>query len=98
MTTLMLHPRTTINHEGIRRWTERRQGLPATVKNPAASEPVSLRIHFPGYNGPETLEVISWDDFFQKFDANQLAFLYLDKTDDGKTSRFCQFVARPAQV
>jgi hypothetical protein len=94
----MSHAKTTINHEGIRRWTERRQGRPATVKNTAPGELINLRIHFPGYSGPETLEVISWDDFFQKFDANHLAFLYLDKTEDGKTSRFCQFVPRPTQT
>ena len=49
---------------------------------------------------PETGDVIlsrkpdSWDDFFEKFDEADLAFLYQDKTEGGKISRFHKFVAR----
>ena len=51
-----------------------------------------LRIDFPDYSGGETLERISWDDFFDKFDKERLDFLYQDETAKGKTSRFCKFV------
>ena len=57
-------------------------------------EPGILRIDFPGYSGEQTLEEISWDEFFQKFEEANLAFLYQEKTSDGKTSRFCKFIAR----
>lgn len=43
----------------------------------------------------ETLEKISWDEFFQIFDENKLAFLYQDRTEGGDTSRFNKFVSRP---
>ena len=42
----------------------------------------------------EGLEKISWEDFFKVFDERKLAFLYQDKTADGKMSRFNKFVAR----
>ena len=42
----------------------------------------------------ESLEEISWDEFFKIFDENNLAFLYQDKTSDGKPSRFNKFVER----
>ena len=37
---------------------------------------------------------VSWNDFFEKFDESKLAFLYQDKTKDGKESRFFKFVER----
>ena len=42
----------------------------------------------------EGLKKISWEDFFKVFDERKLAFLYQDKTADGKMSRFNKFVAR----
>ena len=50
-----------------------------------------LRIKF---RDDEDLEDIGWDDFFEKFDEEKLAFLYQDKTADGGKSRFFKFVER----
>ena len=58
------------------------------------NDPGILRIDFPGYSGEGSLDEISWDDFFEKFDEKKLAFLYQDKTAAGKTSRFFKFVER----
>ncbi|HJU03954.1 MAG TPA: hypothetical protein VJ692_02300, partial [Nitrospiraceae bacterium] len=54
------------------------------VKNTAKGEEEAgiLRIDFPGYSGEGSLETISWDDFFKKFDEAGLTFLYQDKTKD----------------
>ncbi len=38
--------------------------------------------------------VISWDEFFEKFDENNLAFLYQEELASGETSRFFKFVKR----
>ena len=85
----------TTDHQKIRRWTEERGGHPATVKRTTrGGEPGILRIDFPGYSGEESLEPIEWDEFFEKFEENNLAFLYQDQTDDGQTSRFSKFVDR----
>jgi hypothetical protein len=86
---------TTTDHEEIRRWAEKRQGKPATVAATADDgEAGILRIDFPGYSGEESLEEISWDDFFEKFDESNLAFVYQDESEGGDPSRFCKFVAR----
>lgn len=82
----------TIDHDEIRRWVEERGGFPAKVKG--AKGPADLlRIDFPGYAGSETLEKIPWEEFFDQFEKNDLAFLYQEEVG-GETSRFNKLVAR----
>lgn len=81
---------TTTDHDQIRKWAEARSGHPAKVDT--GGKGGILRIDF---GEPEdTLEPISWEEFFQIFDDNELAFLYQDKTADGGKSRFNKFVNR----
>jgi hypothetical protein len=85
----------TTDHDTIRKWAEARGGKPAAVKRTERDGDVGLlRIDFPGYKGQDSLEEISWDEFFKKFDEKHLAFLYQDRTADGKESRFFKFVSR----
>ncbi len=87
--------RATTDHETIRRWVEERGGHPATVRRTGDEEdPGILRIDYPGYTGEGTLEPITWDAFFEKFDEKRLAFLYQDETVGGKESRFSKIVDR----
>jgi hypothetical protein len=80
----------------IREWAEERGGKPATVKSTAkGGEAGILRIDFPGYSGADSLEEISWDDWYQKFQENNLTFIYQDRTKDGKESRFFKLVCDP---
>jgi hypothetical protein len=58
------------------------------------NSPGLLRIDYAGFSGEDTLEEISWEEFFDGFDKNGLAFLYQEKTSDGKTSRFSKLVDR----
>jgi hypothetical protein len=84
----------TTDHDEIRRWVEARDGQPATVKGTGdrgGEHAGLLRIAF---TDDEDLEPVSWDDFFDKFDQEKLAFLHQDKTKDGATSRFFKFVER----
>lgn len=53
-----------------------------------------LRVLFQKQESGDALEEISWDDFFEKFEEEKLAFLYQDETRQGKTSRFFKFVNR----
>ncbi|HET6890168.1 MAG TPA: hypothetical protein VFH31_03630, partial [Pyrinomonadaceae bacterium] len=53
-----------------------------------------LVIDYPGYSGGDTLEPISWEEFFEGFEENNLAFLYQDETSGGKESRFSKLVSR----
>ena len=84
----------TTDHELIRRWTEQRGGMPASVRSTGSDsgDPGILRIDF---EPPEqSLDSIDWDTFFDAFEDNNLAFLYQERTDSGEVSRFCKFVDR----
>ena len=84
----------TTDHEEIRRWVEARGGQPAQVKGTQRRGSALLRIDYPGFSGEETLEPIEWDQFFEIFDENNLAFLYQESTADGGQSRFSKFISR----
>ncbi len=87
---------TTTDHDFIRRWVEERGGKPARVKRTGKGEdPGILRIDFPGFSGEGTLEEIEWDEWLEKFEENELAFLHRDiKGDDGELDRFNKLVSR----
>ena len=87
--------KTTTDHNEIRRWVEERGGHPARVRDTERKgSPGLLRIDYPGYSGGETLEAISWDEFFMGFDENNLTFLCQDRLKDGSKSRFSKLIDR----
>jgi hypothetical protein len=76
----MLEAKATTDHQKIKRWVEGRGGKPAAVKGTGSGDdPGVLRIDFPGDTGEESLRQISWEQFFDKFEKEQLAFLYQDE-------------------
>ncbi|TWV98731.1 hypothetical protein [Chitinophaga pinensis] len=84
----------TTDHQTIKEWVESRNGKPAQVQGTGdKNDPGILRIDFPE-NGSDKLEEISWDEFFDKFDENNLAFLYQDEKADGEQSYFNKFISR----
>ena len=86
----MAEATTTTNHDEIRQWIEERDGRPAAVRTKGKGG--ILRVDFG--EPEENLEPIEWDEFFQIFDNNKLAFLHQDNTGGGKVSRFNKFVER----
>lgn len=82
--------KTTTDHDEIRRWVEKNGGSPARVKatGRGKSDPGILRIDYPGFSGQDTLVKMNWDDWFDAFDENRLAFVYQPST------RFSKLVAR----
>jgi hypothetical protein len=87
----------TTDHDEIRRWAEARGAQPARVKRTGArNDPGLIRLDFPGYRGEETLEPTSWEEWFKAFDAHHLAFVYQEKSADGKRSNFNKLVSREA--
>ncbi len=52
-----------------------------------------LRIDFPGYGGRGTLEPISWEEFFAKFEESNLALVYSAHAH-GHRSNFNKLIAR----
>jgi hypothetical protein len=86
---------TTTDHDEIRRWVEERGGCLAHVKATGGDgDPGILRIDYTGFSGEESLEQISWDEWFDAFEENDLAFLHQDETADGEESRFSKLVNR----
>ena len=85
---------TTTDHDTIRAWAEERGGRPATVKGTESGgeDAGVLRIDF--QDPDDRLEEISWNEWFQKFDDQKLAFLYQDARKSGETSTFFKLVKR----
>src|SRR5687768_11215085 len=91
----MSEAKTTTDHEQIRQWVEELGGHPARVAGTAVEGSSGvLVIDYPGYSGTQTLETISWDEFFRGFEENKLAFLYQDETEAGDESRFSKLINR----
>lgn len=85
----------TTDHNEIQQWVEERGGHPARVKGTEKGSSAGvLRIDYPGFSGEERLEEITWEEFFEGFEKNKLAFLFQEKTKEGKISRFSKLVDR----
>ncbi|RBI62213.1 hypothetical protein DMJ13_10040 [halophilic archaeon] len=87
---------TTTDHDEIRNWVEERGGHPAHVEGTGeGDDPGLLRIDFEDADGgEESLEEISWDEFFDAFEENDLALVYQEETEGGDESRFSKLVSR----
>jgi hypothetical protein len=83
------------DHDEIRQWAEARGARPACVKGTGAgSDAGMIRLDFPGWSGGDSLQEISWDEWFRAFDENNLALLVQERTTDGDTSNFNKLVTR----
>ena len=66
--------------------------LRATIDD---DDPGIIRVDFPGYSGKGTLEKITWEEWFEKFEESGLAFLHRDlEHKDGELDRFNKLVKR----
>lgn len=86
---------TTTDHDEIRQWAEERGASPACVRRTGGEGDVGMiRLDFPGYSGAQSLEHISWDEWFQKFDESSLALLFQETTARGQKSNFNKLIGR----
>ena len=77
----------TTSHEVIRKWAEDRGGVPATVDGTEHGDHLGvLRFDFGGDS--DNLRHVSWDEWFDTFDARKLNFLYQEERKDGNQSNF----------
>jgi hypothetical protein len=90
----MSSAKTTTDHEQIRKWVEKRGGHPAVVsateKNGRGGGLLRIDYDEPGGNDDDRLHRITWNEFFEIFDKNGIAFLYDPESD----SRFSKFVEK----
>jgi hypothetical protein len=87
--------KTTTDHEEIRRWVEEHGGKPARVRGTGGDGDLGvLRIDFPQGTGEDQLEPISWEEWFDAFEKNNLALLYQERKASGEDSTFAKLVAR----
>jgi ferritin-like metal-binding protein YciE len=77
------------DHDQIRHWAEEREGHPAIVRGTDM-----IQIDFPGYSGEKTLQSISWDEWFRRFDERGLALLVQETTASGQKSHFNKLINR----
>jgi hypothetical protein len=83
------------DHEQIRKWAEERGARPSCVKGTGGKRDTGMiRLDFPGYSGKESLQAISWDDWFRSFDDNNLALVIQERTTRGQQSNFNKLVSR----
>jgi len=81
--------------EEIRRWAEERGAKPTCVKGTGGgSDAGMIRLDFPGYSGAESLQPISWDDWFEELEEKNLALIVQETTADGQKSNFNKIVSR----
>jgi len=73
--------RTTNDHEEIRRWAEERGGRPAAVVDSQSKSAAAggLRIDFPDYDSGEDLQEITWTEFFDRFEEENLTFIFQEE-------------------
>jgi hypothetical protein len=86
---------TLTDHEEIRRWAEERGAKPACVKGTGDKGDVGMiRLDFPGFSGEQSLQEISWDEWFESFDENELALIVQERTAAGEKSNFNKLISR----
>jgi hypothetical protein len=93
----MSEARVTTDHKEIQSWAEEREGYPARVKSTNSKTGGIIRIDYEGYTGEDSLERITWDEWFDAFEKNNLAFLYQDQVKGGGKSRFSKLIDRESQ-
>ncbi len=74
----------TTNHAEIRYWADSHKAVPTEILPPTLDhEPTTLRIMLPQMAAERIdVRVMSWDEFFLKFDLFGLSFVYDDDSGD----------------
>src|SRR5215475_3912606 len=84
-----------IDHDAIQQWAEARGATPSCVKKTGRKGDIGMiRLNFPGYSGEESLQAISWDEWFEQFDESNLALIVQDATAGSQKSNFNKLVKR----
>lgn len=83
----------TIDHGEIMHWAEKRGAIPSSIVGTEDEGEVAGILSF-DFSGDTNLEPLAWDEFFNKFEKEKLAFLHRDKETDGEYSHWFEFENR----
>jgi len=79
----------TLDHREIRKWIEARDAKPAIEREGEHD----IRLQFTDDRSGE-LRSISWSQFFERFEEENLAMVYQEMGDGGEMRYFCAFISR----
>jgi len=77
----------TTHHEVIREWAEAMGGRPATVDGTEHGDHLGV-LRFDFGDPTDRLREVSWEEWFETFDARRLNFIYQETRSDGSQSNF----------
>lgn len=79
----------TLDHDTIRQWIEEHSGTPINTADTNSDEIIDI-----GF-GPTIgdSQKITWDEFFERFDTNKLAFRYTDDVVRGQEKQSYSFIS-----
>ncbi|MFC7045198.1 hypothetical protein ACFQH6_07055 [Halobacteriaceae archaeon GCM10025711] len=87
--------RATTNHALIRNWVDDHDGYPAhRAKSEGQGDSGLLRLGFRAVDDQESLTEITWDQFFEEFEAESLVFVYHDDVPDHAADEYTKLVER----
>ncbi len=82
----------THRHEVILEWARQRNAMPATIPGTEHGDHLGvLRFDVPGYGGRQSLEHVTWEQWFATFDERQLVMIYQEHLKNGRPSNFYHF-------
>ncbi len=88
----------TIDHAEIQQWVEKNKGFPQVIDDPEAGHDTpGIRINFPNIADPflpDYVREVSWDEWFEVFDQQQLMFVY--EENEGEENISYRFERRDA--
>jgi hypothetical protein len=93
---------TTTDHKIIKDWIIKHKGFPEIIDAPdATGDERGIRINFPGdeddkFLDKRELHETTWEDFFQLFEEQLLAFEYSDSEYKSDPSMSYHFIKRSA--
>jgi hypothetical protein len=90
---MIVEGKVTTDKKAIKEWIEERKGWPAVqIKTNGNRKENILWVGFPEASTHKNLQKITWEEFFEKFDQEQLTFLYQDASLNGEQSQFFYFL------
>lgn len=84
----------TLDHRRIRQWAEQHKGRPVALKYAGTDPAATLRFEFGDRSTDPDVDVLTWADFFERFEDLRLVFVGERAGPDGRQGDYHRFVPR----